>query len=101
MFALLTKRGGGKGALGGLGPLIEEIGIGSKREIGVRILLEARAQLRPLQMLGRRLEGEGAQLRGRPEIELCAGLIPTLGMRRTISRGFGWSVLASSQVRNR
>ena len=33
MLALLTKRGGGKWALGGFGPLIEEIGIGAKRKI--------------------------------------------------------------------
>ena len=79
MFALLTKRGGGKRALGCLGPLVEEIGIGTKRKIGVRVLLEARAQVRPLQMLGRRLEGEGGQLGGRPGIELCAGLVPDIG----------------------
>ena len=63
MFALLTKRGGGKWALGRLRPLVEEIGVGAKREIGVRVLLEARAQVRPLEMLGRRLEGDGGQLR--------------------------------------
>ena len=43
MFALLTERGGGKWALGRLRPLVEEIGVGTKREIGVRVLPEARA----------------------------------------------------------
>ena len=79
MFALLTKRGGGKWALGCLGPLIEEIGIGTKREVGVGVLLEAWAELRPLPMLGGRFEGQGGELRGRPEIELCAGLVPDIG----------------------
>ena len=79
MFALLTKRGGGKRALGRLGSFIEEIGIGTKREIGIRILLEAWAEVRPLQMLGRRFEGQGGELRGRPEIKLCAGLVPEFG----------------------
>ena len=35
MLALLTKRGGGKWALGAVGPLIEEIGVGTKRKIRV------------------------------------------------------------------
>ena len=30
-------------------------------------------------MFGGRLEGEGGELRGRPEIEFCAGLIPDIG----------------------
>src|SRR4029077_11649566 len=47
MFALLTERGGGKWAFGRLGPLVEEIWLGTKREIGVPVLLEARAELRP------------------------------------------------------
>ncbi len=34
MFALLTKRGGGKWALRRLGPFIEQIGVGTKLEIG-------------------------------------------------------------------
>jgi len=46
MFALLTERGGGKGAFGRLGPLVEEIWLGTKREIRVAVLLEARAEPR-------------------------------------------------------
>lgn len=76
MFALLTECGGGKWAFGRLGSLVEEIWLGTKREIGVPVLLEARAELRPVQMLGRRLEGDGGELRRRPEIELRAGLVP-------------------------
>src|ERR1700730_8191433 len=79
MFALLTNRVGGKGAAGCLRPLVEEIGIGTKRKIGVRFLLEARAQPRPLEVLGSRLERNRSQLGGRPEIEFCAGLIPDIG----------------------
>jgi hypothetical protein len=48
MFALLTNCGGGKWALGGPGPFIEQIGVGTTRKIGNCILLEAGAQLRPL-----------------------------------------------------
>ena len=79
MHALLTKRGGGKWALGCLRPLIEHIQVGTKLKIGVRVQLEARVQVRPLQMFERRLEGESGQLDGWPGIEVCAGLIPEFG----------------------
>ena len=79
MFALLPNCGGGKWAAGCLRPLVEEIGIGTKRKIGVRFLLEAQAQPRPLEVLGSRLERNRGKLSRGPEIEFRAGLIPDIG----------------------
>ena len=45
MLALLTERGGGKWTGWCLGPLVEEIGVFAEREIGIRILPEALAQV--------------------------------------------------------
>ena len=101
MFALLTQRGGGKRAFGRLGPLVEEIWLGTKREIGVRVLLEARAELRPLQMLGGVLKEMAVSFVVGQESNFVLASFQTLGTPRTRSRGFGWSVFASSQIKNR
>ena len=79
MFALLTNCGGRKWSPRCLRPFIEWIRIGTKRKVGVRFLLEARAQPRPLEVLGSRLERNRSQLNGGPEIEFRAGLIPDIG----------------------
>src|SRR5262249_54444172 len=79
MFALLTNCGGSKWAPGCLRPFIKKIRISPARKIGICFLLEAWAQIRPLEVLGMRFERDCGQLRGRPEIEFCAGFIPDMG----------------------
>jgi hypothetical protein len=56
MLALLTKPSGGKWTLRGFGPFVEEVGVGTKRKIASSVPLEAGAQVRPVEMLGRRFE---------------------------------------------
>src|SRR5262249_29174882 len=79
MFALLPNGAGGKRAPGCFWLFIERIWISAQVKVGIRFLLEAWAQIRPLEVLGRRFEGDCGQLRARPKIEFCAGLIPDMG----------------------